>query len=467
MSAPTASPELPDLDRLEALARAATPGPWTVRLDGTCSGTWPHVDAGVDEYGDPITVTELSTSHTETEAARLSGDMPGSYEEAPHRFKLHDQQSLDDAAFIAAANPEQVLALIALARRAKPEGEVPQADQWRKYACKLRSTLYGIAKSFDDHELRQCAQEAYDWDTPAAQHAESGAPAADEQSRRQQENAVFTEWWISSGQQAAHDLTTENAAHATWQERARRAALAAQSQGAQAAQLCIGFANNDQGVHVSVMQQNSDGSATVLHAGKVPGGDSFARFTLAAKAEAPAHETIVQQAGELVCTACGTSAQQAAAPGAEPVEPPRMTANQSREYLVDFMEKHFTDKTYHRYIRGERDSVNLAADFAWQMARALRMLEAAPSAPGTPEAPQKPAHGHRDDYYLLANGRRLGLEPVSRVRNMPNWALAMELFATGSGSAYQICRDAGVDPESTTTQRAAQLDGGQEGSGKV
>jgi hypothetical protein len=91
-------------------------------------------------------------------------------------------------------------------------------------------------------------------------------------------------------------------------------------------------------------------------------------------------------------------------------------------------------------------------------------ITGAPSAPGTPEAPAELAHGHRDDYYLLANGRRLGLEPISRVRNMPNWVLAMELFATGSGSAYQICRDAGVDPEGTTIQRAAQLDGGQEGS---
>ena len=97
----------------------------------------------------------------------------------------------------------------------------------------------------------------------------------------------------------------------------------------------------------------------------------------------------------------------------------------------------------------------------------MDMLKAAaPSAPGTLEAPKKPAHGHRDDYYMLANGRRLGLEPISRVRNMPNWVLAMELFATGSTSAHQLCRDAGIDPDSTTIQRAAQLDGGQ-GEGKA
>ena len=64
------------------------------------------------------------------------------------------------------------------------------------------------------------------------------------------------------------------------------------------------------------------------------------------------------------------------------------------------------------------------------------------------------AHGHRDDFYLLANARRLGLEPMSRMRNMPNWVLAMELFATGSTSAYQICRDAGVNPDSCEAGRA-------------
>ena len=63
-------------------------------------------------------------------------------------------------------------------------------------------------------------------------------------------------------------------------------------------------------------------------------------------------------------------------------------------------------------------------------------------------------HGHRDDFYLLANARRLGLEPMSRVRHMPNWVLAMELFATGSTSAYQICRDAGVNPDSCEAGRA-------------
>ncbi|MBB5610596.1 MULTISPECIES: hypothetical protein [unclassified Janthinobacterium] len=56
-----------------------------------------------------------------------------------------------------------------------------------------------------------------------------------------------------------------------------------------------------------------------------------------------------------------------------PQEPESMDTEQSREYLVQFMEKHFSDTTYHRYIRAEGGSNGLAGDFAWQLARALRM----------------------------------------------------------------------------------------------
>lgn len=57
------------------------------------------------------------------------------------------------------------------------------------------------------------------------------------------------------------------------------------------------------------------------------------------------------------------------------------------------------------------------------------------------------AHGHRSDLYLLANARRIA---GRRYQRMPNWSFAMELFATGSGSGWQICRDAGIDPEGYT-----------------
>lgn len=59
----------------------------------------------------------------------------------------------------------------------------------------------------------------------------------------------------------------------------------------------------------------------------------------------------------------------------EPSEPEKLNTDESREYLVKFMMQHFTDKTFHGYIRGPRDT-SLAGDFAWQMARAMRMVEA-------------------------------------------------------------------------------------------
>lgn len=66
--------------------------------------------------------------------------------------------------------------------------------------------------------------------------------------------------------------------------------------------------------------------------------------------------------------------------GVVAAEPEHMSTDESREYLVKFMEQHFTDKTFHRYIRGEYPTRNnLAGDFAWQLARALRM-PAAPAA---------------------------------------------------------------------------------------
>jgi hypothetical protein len=62
------------------------------------------------------------------------------------------------------------------------------------------------------------------------------------------------------------------------------------------------------------------------------------------------------------------------------------------------------------------------------------------------------AHGNRGDYYLLANARRI----CKRSYQLgPNWVLAMELFATGSNSAKQICIDAGIDPEDNKITRTA------------
>lgn len=56
-------------------------------------------------------------------------------------------------------------------------------------------------------------------------------------------------------------------------------------------------------------------------------------------------------------------------------------------------------------------------------------------------------HGHRADWYLMANARRLAGRPMAEMRQMPNWQFASQLFATGSVSANQICIDAGINPD--------------------
>lgn len=69
---------------------------------------------------------------------------------------------------------------------------------------------------------------------------------------------------------------------------------------------------------------------------------------------------------------------------------------------------------------------------------------------GYAEPVAAPAHGHRGDFYLLANCRRLlGLMHSKR----PNWSIASDLFATGSNSARQICLDAGIDPDGFIVER--------------
>lgn len=71
---------------------------------------------------------------------------------------------------------------------------------------------------------------------------------------------------------------------------------------------------------------------------------------------------------------------------------------------------------------------------------------------GAVPAPAKKAHGHRDDYYLMANCRLMLGQKFARIEN---WVIAMKLFATGSTSAHQICVDAGFDPSGKKIQRAA------------
>jgi hypothetical protein len=166
-----------DLDKLEARALAATPGPWKVRIDGTCSAAWPHIDTeALDEYGDPITVAELSCSHVETAEARESEEMPGPYSEKPHRFELKEgEPALCDAELIVATR-NALPALIALARRAAPMANpIGQADPMPgasgfTMACfkasdvPVGTKLYLAPSSTDSTQAAVLEQIAQSWD---------------------------------------------------------------------------------------------------------------------------------------------------------------------------------------------------------------------------------------------------------------------------------------------------------------
>jgi len=79
-----------DLDKLEALARAATPGPW-IAAAWTC-----HAPTTIKSAGGAVAIAETTG------------------------FGRDSDECAVDASFIATANPAAVLELIALARRAEP-----------------------------------------------------------------------------------------------------------------------------------------------------------------------------------------------------------------------------------------------------------------------------------------------------------------------------------------------------------
>jgi hypothetical protein len=83
-----------DLDRIEQLARAATPGPWDNH----------------SVNGDPIESVWLE-----------DGNVVATWAIKEPRFELHAPQAREDAAFIAAANPTAVLELVQRLRAGEAE----------------------------------------------------------------------------------------------------------------------------------------------------------------------------------------------------------------------------------------------------------------------------------------------------------------------------------------------------------
>ncbi|WP_314439462.1 hypothetical protein [Massilia timonae] len=392
------SPELPDLDidRLESLARAATAGPWLHRCDPGNTGAQHCVKLG-GENG--AWVCDCIDNADRNTVGGIAGER--------------------NAAFIAAANPAAVLTLIALARRAQPEGEAPQAV---------------APKRLEGREIFEIAAPYFAWNAPSWHKATQGAvgmtgllafaeallkavSAAQHAEAPQAGNALavaverhypHTETQRQLDQLAAFIKGYQAAQHAESGAQARvidcmdswakaegiptyselRAALAAQSQGAQALPAAgAGDPDLDAARWAEVFYRNAE-TFTVRDLGIVRAAwkEATLRAALAAKAEAPALDDLATLVRRLVRRlekdSPGTDlaaqaldylkrkglagsplrAQQAAAPGA-------LDPNVFFDALSDFKDSRMT------------------ADDGQEFFDKL----AAPSAPGTPEAPSRDA----------------------------------------------------------------------------
>ena len=161
---PTASPELLDLDKLEALARAATPGPW---------GLAKITDRSI-EHLCPVDRDRLSLLTVVHEG------------ETPYGAVYRDE----DANFVAAIHPEQVLTLIALARRAQPYatgGDVPGglhlAGEGLRPLCGQPESEATQAAPLSEVQIDRIAR-AYFSEQWAVQHAKDAIHDAFEDARK-------------------------------------------------------------------------------------------------------------------------------------------------------------------------------------------------------------------------------------------------------------------------------------------
>jgi len=411
---PTASPELPDLDHLEALARAATPGRW-MRLFGERT-VYDRMEDGC--RGNAIVRADLG-------------------------YGLQDISNLD---FIAGANPAAVLALIATARRNERMFMAACADLGLvNEALGLDPDDGGADPILDAIEELKQARHA---------HPEGEAPQADlEQLNGGMHDSIFVKVWGDAGGGDAGRRKLADYAYAL----GKRASIslsplcgAQHAESGKEADAAEKAAAYDELNRIAELHGFASAAAAIAAARRVP------------QQATPAPRIIGGQpwSKEAEMTEGWLAAQQAAAPGAlELLNADELAALRRFVETCQDGEGYDVAKTMMQRlaaigaVRRTSGSYYETTDFGMRV-----LKQAAPSAPGTPEAPSDPLDTALPCDIKVGNGTiRKGCKLrtlVARMESLHRMAMAALPVVTPEQRAEF----------DSLFPRAAQLDGGQEGS---
>jgi hypothetical protein len=134
--------QVTDLDAIEQLARAATPGPYQSDLDMF------SMDEGINAIVSNVGTTILFAAETDVMPHRRSDDEPWTAEDRAKRdeqwAKARETQELRDAHYIAAVSPDVVLSLLAELRKLRRDlaRTATERDAYRSMLCDLLASAH-------------------------------------------------------------------------------------------------------------------------------------------------------------------------------------------------------------------------------------------------------------------------------------------------------------------------------------
>lgn len=261
-----------DLDKLEALARAANELRETIQpfvstggqlVIGTFSMSRAEVDVVARLYDalPPAAVLDLISLARNAACAAPAADERALFEAwsncvAPaHGFEVDERGQYVE--YPVHAGWEAWQARAALAQQAASPAPAAQAVGFTAEYVRM---LHAVAGHMRREGSGMCSRDL----TSLALRIDAARAASPAPETAQADDCGRC---LANGHWCAKDTCSNEATHA--------------QQDAAPTELHIGVSNNDQGVHINIMQRHADDSCTVLYAVKCPKGDSFGRFTVA------------------------------------------------------------------------------------------------------------------------------------------------------------------------------------------